>query len=165
MRTRHDATVSRERSAGCCAVRTGEELSDVSPAMRHSEADDQRGARSPQIWGQHPVSTVRAGSWRGLLGPSHATQATDYLNPIQVRGLAAKTRTTATGPSPRLSPSDYSVRPAELRVGTTRIVGPHVFTRQRGQARSIHRSHESLLDHSPTRGRMSTYSLDSLRDA
>ena len=93
-------------------------------------------------------------------------QVTDYLNPIQVRGLAAKTRTTATtGPSPRLSPSDYSVRPAELRAGTIRAVGPRVFTRQRGQASSLHQTHESLLDHSPPRGRVSTHSLDSLRDA
>jgi hypothetical protein len=38
---------------------------------------------------------------------------------------------------PWQSPSDFFVRPAELRAGTTSVVGPRVFTRQRGQARSI----------------------------
>jgi hypothetical protein len=90
MRTNHDATVSRERSAVCCCLRTGEEPSGVSLATRQCEADGKTGQHDPPgSWGQDPVSKGRDGSSRELLEPSHPTQATDCLNPIQVRYLAA----------------------------------------------------------------------------
>jgi hypothetical protein len=87
----HDPIVSRERSVGRY-LRTGHEPTDPSLAMRQRKAFV-KGGRSRSLRISEPTSRLYGSR------EEHAKQEADCLNPIQVRGLAARAHATTTAPS------------------------------------------------------------------